>query len=140
MLSTAPVFAAMALALIVDQAAKALVARRLPDGSALLVGRVGIRPVWNRRPFGSRTGNGRTLLMWLAVAIVAIVALVLTGVVSTLPARLALGGALGGAAGNVRDRRSRGGVFDFLDAGPLGVFNFADVFITGGIAIGLIFR
>ena len=54
-------------------------------------------------------------------------------------ARLGLGAAVGGAAGNLWDRVRRGAVIDFVDLGWWPVFNFADVAITAGAVLALWF-
>lgn len=48
--------------------------------------------------------------------------------------RLALGLQLGGAIGNLIDRFRLGHVTDFVDIGPLAVFNVADAAIVSGVA------
>lgn len=48
--------------------------------------------------------------------------------------RLALGLQLGGAVGNLIDRFRLGHVTDFVDIGPLAVFNVADAAIVCGVA------
>ena len=50
-------------------------------------------------------------------------------------AQIALGSALGGAAGNLLDLRFRNGIIDFIDVGFWPVFNLADAAIVLG-AIG----
>lgn len=49
--------------------------------------------------------------------------------------RFAAGLALGGAAGNLWDRLTRGYVVDFVDIGFLPIFNMADLAIVTGILI-----
>lgn len=49
--------------------------------------------------------------------------------------RLGLGLQVGGALGNLIDRLRLGHVTDFLDVGPLPVFNLADVSIVTGVVV-----
>jgi signal peptidase II len=51
--------------------------------------------------------------------------------------QVALGAALGGAAGNLLDLRWRGGVVDFIELGGWPVFNLADAAIVVGAVTGL---
>ena len=53
-------------------------------------------------------------------------------------AQAALGGALGGAAGNVLDRVFRHGVVDVVDLGGWPAFNLADCAITAGVPIAFV--
>jgi Signal peptidase (SPase) II len=56
---------------------------------------------------------------------------------STLPARLGIGAAVGGASGNVIDRLRRDAVVDFISMGRWPAFNVADVAIVGGSVAAL---
>jgi signal peptidase II len=51
--------------------------------------------------------------------------------------RAGLGSAIGGASSNMFDRFWRRGVVDFIDLGFWPAFNFADVAIVLGVALGL---
>jgi signal peptidase II len=46
--------------------------------------------------------------------------------------------AIGGAAGNIVDRIRRGGVIDFVAAGPWPVFNLADAAMTIGLLLAVV--
>jgi signal peptidase II len=123
------------LVLVADQASKRAVARRLAPGGVLVtLPGVGarIRRVDNRRPAPGVGAHPRRLaLVWLvAVASAGLAALALD------PAgQVALGVALGGAAGNVLDRLRHGGVVDFIDLRIWPVFNLADLAIVAGVAL-----
>jgi len=52
----------------------------------------------------------------------------------------AIGAALGGALGNLRDILTYGSVRDFIDLGWWPVFNLADVAIVAGLPIAFIAR
>lgn len=76
--------------------------------------------------------------------ILAVLAVIISGVIiyfnQTLPGgqpllRVALGLQLGGAMGNLVDRVRQGHVTDFLDFGPIPIFNFADVSIVLGVLL-----
>jgi signal peptidase II len=53
-------------------------------------------------------------------------------------AAIGLGIAIGGAAGNLVDRARRGGVVDFVAAGPWPVFNLADVAMAVGLLVAAV--
>jgi signal peptidase II len=75
-----------------------------------------------------------------ASAFAATVLLTATGVLSSTIARLAIGAALGGAAGNLFDILKSRAVRDYIDLGWWPVFNLADVAILGGLAVAFLHR
>ncbi|GMQ79435.1 MAG: signal peptidase II [Anaerolineae bacterium] len=84
--------------------------------------------------------NGSSIIMVVAI-VVSIVILIYN---QKLPAhhvwyRLALGLQLGGALGNLVDRFRIGHVTDFIDVGPVPVFNIADAsIVVGTILLGFL--
>jgi signal peptidase II len=112
---------ALAVALLADQATKALALRA---GIARGTSRTFV-------PLGRR---GLPLL-WLAAA--GVVALAIAAQRTPLAAA-GLGAALGGAAGNVLDRLRRGSVVDFVSIGWWPTFNLADAAIVGGGGLALL--
>ena len=92
--------------------------------------------------FGLFPGSRLAFIVFSAAAIALILALYFR-----LPARsrlqlAAMGGLLGGAAGNLHDRVRLGWVVDFIEIGVgryhWPVFNLADVAVTGGVALLLL--
>jgi signal peptidase II len=73
-------------------------------------------------------------------AFAAAVILNATGVLSSALARIAIGAALGGAAGNLFDILKSRAVRDYIDLGWWPVFNLADVAILGGLAVAFLHR
>jgi signal peptidase II len=126
---TGTLLAAAALAVLLDQASKALAARRCHpsrEGSVF-------RWVLNRR--GSIVA---VPLRWAFVVWIGLVA----GVASLaevsavgVPAALGLGLALGGATSNLADRVLRGAVADFIAVGRWPAFNLADGAMVAGMAL-----
>jgi signal peptidase II len=130
-------------AFAVDQTSKVLAARfaaerRLePAGSRRPV--VRLRCHLNARGGGGLVGgSGAMTALWIAelAALLALVELV-PAFGAPVPAA-GLGCAVGGAAGNLTDRVSLGGVLDFIDVGFWPVFNLADVAIVAGVAVALL--
>ena len=79
------------------------------------------------------------LALW-GLELVSLLCLVESGLVfKHSVAHVALGAALGGAAGNVLDRAWRGGVVDFIDLHVWPVFNVADVAIVAGAVLATIY-
>jgi signal peptidase II len=128
--------------LVIDQVTKRLVTNHLAVGQAWPVARtVAIRRVeggaWPR-------SSTRTPWPWLGLWTVSAVASALYVLYSPRahgPAvTLALGAALGGAAGNLVDRVWRGRVVDFVAIWWWPAFNVADVGITAGVLVTLWLR
>ncbi|MCP5101299.1 MAG: signal peptidase II [Chloroflexi bacterium] len=84
--------------------------------------------------------NGGTIFAVVAI----VVSIVIVYYNYTLPKgnltlRLALGLQIGGALGNFTDRLRIGHVTDFLDFGPIPIFNVADTaVVTGAIILGIV--
>jgi signal peptidase II len=133
----AELFGALVVVLALDQLSKALVVRRLGEGQtapASPAAPLRIHRVGNTRPGLARlrVGSGALILVWI----------VLLGA-TWLPtfagplARLGLGLALGGAAGNLLDRLRHGAVIDFIDIRVWPLFNLADLMIVLGLGLAL---
>ena len=139
------VFLVMALVLLADHLSKVYVESRLPLNSTWAP-----FPEWEslfRITHVSNTGAAFGLfrsgnLILSIVAVVVSVVIILYN--RYLPAhmywyRLALGLQLGGALGNLLSRVRIGHVTDFLDFGPVPVFNVADMsIVTGTILLGFL--
>jgi lipoprotein signal peptidase len=124
---------ASALAIVAcDQFSKTLVEGH---GGAVL-GRVGVgfRPRKNTRGAPVRLPVPAAVTVWLVVALAVALAMALAPEVRWT-ATLGLGLALGGAAGNLVDRVSRGGVVDFIVVGRWPAFNLADAALVVGAAL-----
>ena len=102
------------------------------------MGPVAIRSVINRQGSGGvLTGNTALLILWTIEASLLLV-LVQFWLFRNVAAQVALGAALGGAAGNLIDRLCRGGVVDFIDLRIWPVFNLADSAIVAGALLAAI--
>jgi signal peptidase II len=139
------VFLVMALVLLADHLSKAYVEGRFPLNSTWAP-----FPEWEsffRITHVSNTGaafglfqSGSTVLSIVAI----IVSVIIVIYNRYLPGhmywyRLALGLQLGGALGNLLSRIRLGHVTDFLDFGPVPVFNLADTsIVTGTILLGFL--
>lgn len=124
--------------LTADQLSKAVVARRLATGTISFGRFLHIRLV------GNATRNarlGRLMAIVWVLAVASVVLLVQLGLYfdSTL-ARVGLGLALGGAAGNLFDRLRRGRIIDFIEFGLWPAFNLADIAIVVGLPLAFIPR
>lgn len=133
------------LVLLVDQVAKALVVRAVPEGTSLplLPGVVALTRVHN-------TGIAFGLFRHAPVLLTALVALVVVVAVGahwlragrTGPTgraeRLGTSLVLGGAAGNLLDRLRLGYVVDYVDLHVWPVFNLADAAVVVGAALLLL--
>jgi signal peptidase II len=136
-----------AILFAVDQAAKYLVLRYIPEGESwaflpFLAKLFQFTHITNTgAAFGSFPGLGEVLFKWVAVGvIIAIFAEILF--FHSLPTehigvRVSLGLILGGAMGNLMDRLVRPGaaVVDFIDIGFWPIGNIADFSIIFGVCI-----
>jgi signal peptidase II len=139
------VFLVMGLVLLADHLSKVYVEARLPLNSTWAP-----FPEWEslfRITHVSNTGAAFGLFRSgnLVLSIVAVIVSVVIILYNRyLPAhmywyRLALGLQLGGALGNLLSRLRIGHVTDFLDFGPVPVFNVADMsIVTGTILLGFL--
>ena len=88
--------------------------------------------------FSFFSGNN-SVFFWLSIIIIGILLYSLGQFPKNNLVLISMGFILGGAIGNILDRIFYGGVVDFLDFRIWPVFNFADSFITLGVAGILIY-
>jgi signal peptidase II len=123
-----------------DQASKAFVlARWPPAGATAPRSFVSIRCMLNRHgTLAALAGMPALTALWVAMIVLA--ALILhsgwLGHDALVP--IGIGGAIGGATGNVLDRLYRGAVVDFVAIGPWPVFNLADAALVAGTGLMLV--
>lgn len=111
-----------ALALMLDQGSKhAVPARR--------------RVEHRKRLYSTAWGRASLAILWLAALGAALLLVDASAWFQSAPARVGLGLALGGAAGNLLDVLRRRHVVDFINLGWWPVFNVADVGIVGGLVL-----
>jgi signal peptidase II len=131
--------AALGLALavfVLDQGTKALVEGSMRPGESIPVipGLFSITHIRNEGgAFGILGGSPLLLLIGSVVAVGVVLWMLLAGEPSRL-ATLGCGLILGGAAGNLLDRLTAGGVTDYVHFSFWYVFNAADAAITVGVA------
>lgn len=104
-----------------------------------------LQPTWNRQAWiGRPLSLAAGVALWAAAAVAAVVVVALDGLILAPTTPLALGAALGGAAGNLTDRVRHGAVFDFIDlrfGGRMpggGISNLADFAIVGGLLAAVV--
>ncbi|HEV2791781.1 MAG TPA: signal peptidase II [Solirubrobacterales bacterium] len=123
-----------------DQAAKAAVEANLVPGEQVdLLGPLGLTLTHNRGvAFGLAGGAGVKLVLLTAAALC-----VIGYLFSRNPTRpgmwVAVGLLAGGAVGNLADRVRADAVTDFVDVGSWPAFNLADVWITVGVVLLVLF-
>ncbi len=129
---------AAATALAFDQATKYLVATTFTPGES----RIAIPHllywtyVQNHRGAFGLFGSQAWLLVGMSVAVLAIFWFAFRDAAAQSPlVRVAFGGIVGGAIGNIVDRFHYGFVVDFIDLRWWPVFNVADSCITIGVAL-----
>jgi signal peptidase II len=93
------------------------------------------RVAHRKRVYESAAGRSALVGVWLAALASATVLCAASAWFQSGPARVGLGLALGGAAGNLLDVLRRRHVVDFIDLGWWPVFNVADVGIVGGLGL-----
>jgi len=117
---------------LADQLAKAMIVARLQEGASTsrAICGVRLRHVINRRkPWGSRGAVRMMTIIWLLLSAGAWMG---ASLLERPSAQVALGGLMGGAAGNLLDGISRNAVTDFIDLRVWPVFNLADAAIVAG--------
>lgn len=129
-----------------DRITKQIADRKLSDGREVTLKRCGFirfRKSENTGFAGSRLSGHRTLVVALSTMVFAVCLVMYAAILSGSAGRsvkAGIGLMLGGAAGNVFDRLTKGRVTDFIIAKPVKsiIFNVADVFIlTGAIVTAL---
>ena len=128
--------AVAAVAIVLDQATKALAVARLAETAVPLLG--GILQL--SLTYNSGSAFGLETPAWVAVGVSVIVCVVilvymLRGAGQTRLRGAALGLVLGGALGNLGDRLRAGAVIDFIDLRVWPVFNVADIAISVGVGL-----
>jgi signal peptidase II len=125
---------------LLDLLAKRQVEARSEAGVIRLGGIVDIHHVASRKRIYSNAGFRAMLLgIWMA-ALASATVLLMTGSVESSIGQIALGAALGGAAGNLFDIIRSHSVRDYIDLGWWPVFNLADVAILVGLTLALLQR
>jgi signal peptidase II len=125
---------------LLDLSAKRKVERR-GESHPIALGRLlDIRHVASRKRIYCSLAFRRILIAVWLTAFLSAALLTRTDVLDTVVAQLAVGAALGGAAGNLLDIMRSQSVRDYIDLGWWPVFNLADVAILGGLALAFIPR
>ena len=129
------------LLLFLDQASKRLIHSRSASRPLRYRSIVELRHVsTRRRHYESAYAPAVLLVIWCA-ALIAAITIHESGVgLSDRVSLIAIGAALGGAAGNLLDIVRSKSVTDFIDLGWWPVFNLADVAIIAGLAIAFLPR
>jgi signal peptidase II len=116
-----------------DQASKAAVLTWRPVAAIASRSFVAIRCTLNRRGALVPFLPVRTLVvLWVAVVVLAGLALGYGALGHDMRASLGLGAIVGGATGNLLDRLRHGAIVDFIAIGPWPLFNLADAAIVAG--------
>jgi signal peptidase II len=127
-------FASAALFLLLDQLSKNVIAKHVGGSSIALGSFIRVRPVASAKH--SYKSEGIRLLLvftWFAALACAILLSLLPSGSHSRLASIALGAALGGAAGNLSDILRTRAVYDFIDLSFWPTFNLADVAIIAGL-------
>ena len=129
------------LVFVLDQMTKSMIQRGLESRSVDLAGVVTLRFLSSAK---ARYRMGAVRVGMIVVWFLAALAALLLAAMATSPSSpwmpIAMGAAVGGAAGNLLDVLRHRAVRDFIDLGWWPVFNLADVAIVAGIAGMLIGR
>lgn len=131
---------ALVATLAADQALKAAVLAGWPASPAVLGGPVRVGPARSSPTFIGRLRVPPVALagLWLACLGAGAALASGAGPFHAPMAQVAMGAALGGAAGNVVDVLLRRGVVDYLELGRWPACNLADVAIVSGVAGALL--
>lgn len=123
-----------------DQAAKAAIEANLVPGEKIeLLGPIGLTLAHNRGvAFGLAGGAGFGLVL-LSLAALGVIAYLFSREAGKPGAWVAVGLLAGGALGNLADRIRADQVTDYIDVGSWPAFNLADVAITCGVALLVLF-
>lgn len=131
-----------AVAVVLDQGAKALVAWRMDPGSTAEVIPHVVSLTYSTNTggaFGLLRGSGQIVfLAALTIVVLALAWVFWSRGRGSVLSFVGLGLIIGGALGNLLDRVFRGRVLDFIDLGWWPVFNVADIAIVGGVIITLL--
>lgn len=123
---------------VLDQSAKRLVELRAAD-RVYRAGPVAVRQVMSHKNvYRYRSVRRGMTILWVAAFLSGL--LLAGSTFGTSLSLAAIGAALGGALGNLRDILTYGSVRDFIDLGWWPVFNLADVAIVAGLPIAFIAR
>lgn len=129
-------FASAALFVLLDQFSKNVIAKHVGGSSISLGSFIRVRPVASaKRRYKS---DGMRLLLvfaWIAALTCSILLSLLPDGSHSRVASIALGTALGGAAGNLSDILRTRAVYDFIDLSFWPTFNLADVAIVAGLIV-----
>lgn len=128
------------LAVAADQWCKKIVAARLSEGQfSAITSYVSIRRVTH---FANNPVSLLTplvlVILWALAILTSVVMIQSQQFFANPVAQAGLGLALGGAASNLFDRLVRRAILDFIDLGFWPVFNLADIAITVGIPLALV--
>ena len=128
------------LVFVLDLVAKSAIEHRRGAPGLRVGSLVRLRHVSSTKRSYSHSSVGLLLVAVWTSAFASAVILTVTGVLSSAIARIAIGAALGGAAGNLFDILKSRAVRDYVDLGWWPVFNLADVAILGGLAVAFLHR
>ena len=129
------------LVFVLDQMTKSMIQRGL-ESRSLQFGRIVTLRFLASRKVQYRMMSIRIamVVIWCLAAAAALILATTTSAASSPWVPIAMGGAVGGAAGNLTDVLRHRAVRDFIDLGWWPVFNLADVAIVAGVAGMLIGR
>jgi len=128
------------LVFVLDLVAKSAIEHRRGAPGLRVGSLVRLRHVSSTKRSYSHSSVRLLLVAVWTSAFASAVILTVTGVLSSAIARIAIGAALGGAAGNLFDILKSRAVRDYIDLGWWPVFNLADVAILGGLAVAFLHR
>jgi signal peptidase II len=129
-------FASAALFFVLDRLSKSLIEVRVGGRAIALGPLLRLKRVASvRRHYNSDTTRVLLVAVWVFALVSAITLFQLGTVFHNRAQLIALGAALGGAAGNLADILRTRSVSDFIDFKFWPAFNFADVAIVVGLVV-----